>query len=192
MLAPSPSTRMTALNTIFILVLAFAAVFVESSFGGLRRLIGAQIDLLPGLMVYASLSSGMVTVTLLAACGGLWFDSLSANPLGVSILPLFLIGFAVQHFRHLILRDQSYAQLVLGFAASAFAPLLSLVILLSGGADPILGWGSLWQWFAMTVLGGLLVPVYFKLFDKVYHVLGYERVVESSFRSDREIARGRK
>ena len=43
----------------------------------------------------------------------------------------------------------------------------------------------------MTVLGGLLVPLYFKLFDKVYRTLGYERVVESSFRPDREIARGR-
>ena len=183
---------MSALNTIFILAIAFGAVFVESSFGGMRRIIGAQIDLLPALMVYASLSSGMVTISLLAVCGGLWFDALSANRLGVSIMPLFVIGFIIRQVRHLMLRDQTYTQLVLGFAASAFAPLLSLVIILSYGGDPILGWGTIWQWFAMTVLGGLLVPVYFQLFDKVYRVLGYERVVESSYRPDREIARGRK
>ncbi len=182
---------MSALNTIFILALAFVAVFVESSFGGLRRLIGVQIDLLPALMVYASLSSGIVTVSLLAVCGGLWFDALSANRLGVSIVPLFVIGFAIQQFRHLILRDQPYTQLVLGFAASGFAPLLGLAIILSYGGDPILGWGTLWQWLAMTVLGGLLVPVYFQLFNKVYRVLGYERVIESNYRPDREIARGR-
>jgi rod shape-determining protein MreD len=183
---------MSALNTIFILVIAFAAVFVESSFGGLRRIIGAQIDLLPALMVYASLSSGTVTISLLAVCGGLWFDSLSVNPLGVSILPLFIIGFIVRQVRHLMLRDQTYTQLVLGFAASGFAPLLGLAIILTCGGDPILGWGTIWQWFAMTVLGGLLVPVYFQLFNQVYRVLGYERVVESSYRPDREIARGRK
>lgn len=180
-----------AVNTIFILALAFVAVFVEASFGSFRRLLGVQVDLLPGLMVYASLTSGTLTVTLLAVLGGLWFDSLSANHLGVSILPLFLIGFLVQQFRHLILRDQTYAQLVIGFSASGFAPLLTLVILFTFGADPIIGIGFTWQWFVMTVIGGLLVPLYFRLFDKVYRTLGYERVVESSFRQDREIARGK-
>ena len=182
---------MSALNTLFILALAFVAVFVESSFGGLRRLIGVQIDLLPALVVYASLSSGLFTVSLLAVCGGLWFDALSMNRLGVSIVPLFIIGLAIQQFRHLVLRDQTYTQLVLGFAASGFAPLLSLGIILTCGGDPILGWGTLWQWLAMTVLGGLLVPVYFQLFGQVYRVLGYERVIESSYRPEREIARGR-
>jgi rod shape-determining protein MreD len=183
---------MSALNTIFILALAFLAVFVQSSFDGLRRLLGAQIDLLPALMIYASLSSGLVTVSLLAVCGGLWFDALSANRLGVSVAPLFCIGFAVQQFRHLILREQITTQLVLGFGASALAPLLTLGIILSCGGDPVLGWGTLWQWFAMTVLGGLMVPVCFQLFDWVYRLLGYAPAVESSYRPDREIARGRK
>ena len=43
----------------------------------------------------------------------------------------------------------------------------------------------------MTLVGGLLVPLYFKLFGKVYRTLGYERVVESTYRGDREIERGR-
>jgi rod shape-determining protein MreD len=182
---------MSALNTIFILVLAFVAVFVEASFGGMRRFLGVQIDLLPALMVYASLSSGMVTVSLLAVSGGLWFDSLSANHLGVSIVPLFVIGFVVQQFRHLVFREQTYTQLVLGFAASGLAPLITLAIILSYGGEPILGWGTLWQWFVMTLIGGFLVPLYFRLFNKVYRTLGYERVVEPSFRQDREIKRGR-
>jgi rod shape-determining protein MreD len=182
---------MNVVNTIFILTLAFVAVFVEASFDGLRRLLSTQIDLLPGLMVYASLSSGIVTISLLAVLSGLWFDSLSGNPLGVSILPLFSIGFVVRQFRHLILRDQAYAQLVLGFCASGFAPLFTLVLLFTCGAEPLIGWGFAWQWFVMTVLGGLLVPLYFKLFDKVYRTLGYERISEISFRDDREIKRGR-
>ena len=183
---------MNALNSIFILVVAFLAVFMEASFGTFRRLLGVQPDLLPGLMVYASLSAGMPTVSLLAVFGGLWFDSLSANPPGVSILPLFVIGAGVRQFSHLILRNQSYAQLVLGFSASGFAPLLTLIILFSSGAEPIIGLGFVWQWLIMTLLGGLLVPIYFRLFDKVYRTLGYERVAETSFRHDREIKRGRK
>lgn len=182
---------MNALNTIFVLVLAFLAVFMEASFGTFRRLLSVQVDVLPGLMVYASLTAGVPTVSLLAILGGLWFDSLSANQLGVSILPLFLIGFAVRQFSHLILRQQTYPQLVLGFTASGVAPLFTLVILFSCGEQPIIGWGFLWQWLVMTLIGGLLVPIYFRLFEKVYRTLGYARVSETSFREDREIKRGR-
>ena len=183
---------MNALNTIFILSLAFLAVFAEASFGSLRRLLSVQVDFLPGIMVYASLSSGLGTVTAVAVLGGFWFDSLSENPLGVSVLPLFVVGFIVHHFRHLILTDQAFAQLVLGFGASAFAPFLSVIILLSIGAQPLLGWGTLWQWFVMTLLGGLLVPLYFRFFHKVYRTWGYERIPDLTFRPDREIERGRK
>ena len=50
------------------------------------------------------------------------FDSLSANPLGVSVLPLFLVGFLIYRQRELILRDQPFAQFVLGLGASAAVP----------------------------------------------------------------------
>ena len=93
------------LQTVFVLAAAFLAVFWEAAFGGVRHLLGAQIDLLPALMVYAGLFSGITTVTLLAVCGGLWFDSLSANPLGVSMLPLFVVGLVIHVKRDLILRD---------------------------------------------------------------------------------------
>ena len=92
---------MNWLNTIFVLGAAFLAVFWEAAFGGVRHLLGAQVDLLPPLMVYAGLCTGMTTVTLLALCGGLWFDSLSANPLGVTVLPLFAIGLAIHLKREL-------------------------------------------------------------------------------------------
>jgi hypothetical protein len=91
----------------------------------------------------------------------------------------------------LILREQTYAQMVLGFSASAFVPLFTLIILFTCGEEPLIGWGSLWQWFVMTLIGGLLVPLYFALFDKVYRTLGYEPEVQTSFRQDRDIERGR-
>ena len=78
---------MTILNTILVLVAALVAVFIESAWDWPRSWLGAQIDLLPGLMVYVSLSAGLTAITLLAVVGGLGFDSLSANPLGVSVLP---------------------------------------------------------------------------------------------------------
>jgi hypothetical protein len=68
--------------------------------------------LLPSLVVYASLSGGVLTLTLVdAICGGLWLDSLSANPLGTSMLAAVLAGLLIQRSRDLILRQRPVAQL---------------------------------------------------------------------------------
>ena len=67
------------LNNILIFVAAFLAVFWEAAFNPVRHLLGAQVDLLPPIMVYASLTASIGTISLLALCSGLWFDSLSAK-----------------------------------------------------------------------------------------------------------------
>lgn len=182
---------MTWLSTILVLLAAFLAIFWEAAFGGIRRLLGAQVDLLPALMVYASLCGDFATVCLLALCGGLWFDSLSANPLGISVLPLFAVGVPLYINRGLILRDQTFAQFVLGLAASAAAPVLTLGLLLTAGHSPPLGWGTLWQLIVMAFGGALATPVCFALFDGLHRAFVHRSASQTSFRPDREIRRGR-
>jgi hypothetical protein len=182
---------MNVLQTILILAVAFLAVFGEATFPVLRHWLGAQVDLLPVLMVYAALNADLATVSLLAVLGGLWFDALSANPLGVSILPLYAVGFVICLRRDLILREVSFAQLVLGTVASAVVPALSVLLLLSGGKQPLIGWGSIWQWIVMTAGGAAATPLVFALFNWCNHALGYQPRTETSFRPDREIRRGR-
>jgi len=183
---------MNLLNTILIFVAAFLAVFGEAAFPGVRHLLGAQVDLLPAIMVYAALNASITTVAMLAIFGGLWFDALSANPLGITILPLVVVGFLICSQRDLILRELSFAQIVLGTVASAAVPALTVLLLLTAGKDPLLGWGSLWQWLVMTAGGAVATPVIFALFEWCNHALGYQPRVETSFRPDREIHRGRK
>lgn len=182
---------MNWLNTILVLGTAFLAVFWETAFSGVRNLLGAQIDLLPPLMVYASLCSGPTTIGLLAVFGGLWFDSLSANPFGVSVLPLFLVGLALHTRRELILRDQVFAQSVVGFAASAATPVLTILLLFTTGHTPLLGWGTFWQLFVMSAGGAAATPIVFVLFGWLHRMLVHDRATQSSFRADREIRRGR-
>ena len=182
---------MNWLDTIFVLFAAFLVVFWEAAFQGVRHLLGAQIDLLPPLMVYASLCAGLHTALLLALCGGLWFDSLSANPLGMTVLPLLVIGVAIYASREFILRSQTFAQLVIGLAASIAVPLITLLLLLSTGHQPLLGWGTLWQVLVMGFGGALATPVFFELFGWLHRKLGRVQVSEVSFRPDREIRRGR-
>jgi hypothetical protein len=183
---------MNPLSTILVLVGAFLAVFGEATFPALRELLGAQVGLLPALMVYAALNTGIATVAALAVLGGLWFDALSANPFGVTILPLFVVGFVIYLQRELILRELPFAQFIMGAIASAVVPALTILLLLTGEKSPLLGWGSLWQWLVMTLGGGAATPVIFRLFDWFHQALGYPPRAETSFRSDREIRRGRK
>jgi hypothetical protein len=183
---------MNLFQTILILTFAFLAVFGEAAFPALRHWLGAQVDLLPALMAYAALKSGITTIALLAVLGGLWFDSLSANPFGITILPLFVTGFAIYFRRDLILRELPFAQVVLGTVASAVVPLMTLLLLLSSGKEPLIGWGSLWQWLVLTAGGAVATPLIFALFEWCNHSLGYQPRTETSFRPDREIQRGRK
>ena len=183
---------MNLFNTILILATAFLAVFAEAAWQWPRHLFGAQVDLLPALMIYAALNVDVVTVSLLAVLGGLWFDSLSAGPLGITILPLFAVGFPVWLRRDLILRELPFAQLFLCAGASAAAPLLSVLLLLTAGREPLLGWGTLWQWLVLTAGGAAAAPLVFLLFDWCNRALGYQPHAETSFRPDREIRRDRK
>jgi hypothetical protein len=179
---------MIALHTILVLLAAYVLVFAQASLNGL---LGVQIDLLPALMVQASLTTGPATVALLALCGGLWFDSLSANPLGLSVLPLAGIGAVILARRDLILREQAFAQVVLGLAASFAAPAATLVMLLTTGRAPMLGWGTPWQLLVLTAAGGAATPALFWLIGLLTQTFGYREANLPSFRPDREIRRGR-
>lgn len=183
---------MKAFNSILVLVAAFFVVFAEAVVAAPRHLLGAQIDLLPALVVYAALETNIVVVSLLAILGGLWFDSLSANPLGLTILPLIAVGFPIFLQRDLILRELPFAQVILGGIASAVIPLLAVLLLLTAGQKPLLGWGSLWQWIVMTAGGAAATPVFFAVFEWCDDALGYKPRTETSFRPDREILRDRK
>jgi hypothetical protein len=182
---------MNPFQTILILSCAFLAVFAEATLSFPRSLLGAQVDLLPALMVYTALNAGLPTIALLAVFGGIWFDTFSANTLGVSILPLFAVGFPLYLRRDLILRNLPFAQFVLGAAASAIVPALTLLMLLSGSHQPLLGWGTLWQWIVMTAGGAVATPFIFELMNWCNGALGYQTRTETSFRSDREIQRGK-
>lgn len=182
---------MNWLSTFLLLFVAFLVVFLQSTVHGLRLVTGAQIDLLPSLMVYAGLNSGLGAITALALLGGLLHDSLSANALGVSILPLFAVGAFIHYHRGLILKEAPFARFILGVSASAAVPVATFLLLSNTERHPLLGWFSLWQLIVMSLLGGALTPWWFRFFDWANGLLTYRSEGTTSFRADREIKRGR-
>lgn len=182
---------MNPLHPFIVLAVAYALAYFEASFNGFRHFLGAQIDFLPALMVYAGLNHGLGVISLTAVLGGLLFDSISVNPLGVSLLPLLGIGLMAYRGREVLSRHDSTIQFFLGAAASAAQPLAVLFILMNLGIVPLLGWKSLWQFAVMTLGGGLFTPVCFALFRRLHQALDYQPAPQTSFRPDREIKRGR-
>jgi hypothetical protein len=182
---------MRAIHPALLLLATYLAVYLECRVTFLRNVIGVQVDALPAIVVYASLTSNLATVTLVAFCGGLWFDALSLNPAGVTVFPLLMTGMALLWFRDLIIRDQPYARQVLGFVAGVTVPALSLLLMLSLGAEPLLGWGTLWTLLVLGLAGALITPVMFAVFDRLRILFEFQPLETTSFREDREIKRGR-
>lgn len=185
-----PSTNWVAL-AVFVSV-GYAVAFAQSRVMFLRDLTGAQVDFLPGLMVYAAMAFRMEIVLACAAIFGLFYDSLSANVFGTSFAALAMIGLGASRFRELLLSDQFITHWVLGVFASALSPILAIVFLNLSGAQPLLGLGSLWQWVIMTAGGGLATPLWFKFFNQLDDASRFKEMPESTFRPDRQIARGKR
>lgn len=183
---------MSAMPLLLLLAAAFAAVLAQSALDLTRWLCGAQLNLLPALMVYAALTCKLPALMALALVAGLLFDSMSANPLGTMALALFLPAWLIHRQRALILRDLPFARLVLGLAATGATPIIAVLLLLSARHEVVLGWFSVGQWVVLTLIGGLLTPLLFELLEGARQALTYQRAPSTTFRSDREIRRRRR
>ena len=182
---------MNRLEPIFTLIAAWLAVAFEISFPGFRQLLGFQISLLPALMVYVALSSSLPSVALLAIVGGLAQDSFSTNPLGVTTVALALTGVLLHYKRDLVLRDQVYAQVMMGFLASALVPACVVLALMNTHNPVPLTWRLLVQWLVMAGGGAVAAPLVFRLFALISRLFTYQALPESHYRETRQIKRTR-
>ncbi len=182
---------MSRLTITALLVAAFTAAFLQAHASGLRHLLGAQLDLLTPLVVYAALLGHPATLATLATLGGLWLDALSVNPFGISILPLYLTGFLIQRNRELIQSDHPQTQWIVGLIACTLKLVLTLVLLLSLDHPPHLGWDTLWTLLVVATGGAALTPAVFWAFDRFNQAVHHPALGDPPFRADREIKRGR-
>jgi rod shape-determining protein MreD len=173
------------------LVTGYLVIFAQARFTAFRDLVGAQPDLLPGMIVFAAMAFHLGTVMLCAAVFGLLFDSFSANVLGTTFVSLAMIGFFCSRYRDLLLSEHFTTHWVLGLMASAIAPVISYTVLRLQDIKPLVAWGSAWHWAIMIAGGGVITPLWFKVFNRLDEALRYKELPESTFRPDREIARGR-
>jgi hypothetical protein len=182
---------MNWLPPVFAFVFAWGAVFSQTQFGLIYEWLGASVNPLPALMIHAGLTHSSSTIAGLAIFAAISLDALSPMKIGTSIIPLFTLAYVMHVRRHLILRNEAYARVSLGFGGGLFVPVATLAILTLSDRPILSGWSTLWQIGANGVFNALMCPVCFGIFDWLEKTFGDPPAVESSFRPDRQIKRGR-
>ncbi|HIL25243.1 MAG TPA: hypothetical protein EYG19_07570 [Verrucomicrobia bacterium] len=154
---------MKTFYTLGLLVIALFALYLTATLEWPQRITGTRIDPLPALMVCAALRAPLRALTVLAVLGSLWQTSLSADPPGISMVPLFAVGVAVSLNRRAIHTRLWSARFAVGAAAGALVPLATVGTLMALGREPLLGWFSFWQLAVMSLASGLLALLFFPL-----------------------------
>ncbi len=167
------------------------AVFCQTQFPILSGLLGIPLDIRPALIVYAALTHGLPTVVGIAVVASLGTDALSANPIGASLVPCFMLGMVLNLRRHLLLREQRYAQIWLGLAGGIAVPLVTWGLLMIDSRPAPMGFGVLLRILLLGFLNAAACPALFVVFDGLRELFDYKPIPEMGFRKDREIKRGR-
>lgn len=206
---------MNWIHPITVMLTVLLLTFVQSVLPGFRELTTVQPDLLPAVMVYVALHGGLPMTAATALLGGLAYDSLSAGPFGLSVVPLAVIGVFLHLRREVLLRESAWAQALLGAAAALVSSAMSLLLLrvlwplLAGTTEgtgpwpetvaalthePLIGPGLMWQWLVMAMVGAVGTPALYQFFRWIETTFQYQPVPKSGYRADRdrEISRGRR
>jgi cell shape-determining protein MreD len=182
---------MNYLPVYLLFLVLWLSLFAQTQFDWVRNLLGVPLSVIPALVVYTAFTHNLAVITTFTVFAGLALDSLSSSRIGVSVAPLFALGFLLHTQQSILLRDQTFAQVWLGMAGGAAVPLATGLILQLGSHSPAMGWGLIWQLLLLAAFNGLMCPVIFRLFDHLQKLFEYQPVQSTSYRSDREIKRGR-
>ena len=173
------------------ILIAIGVVYLEARWtvieGGWR----GQIDLLPVFAAYAALHGRIGVMAGVAVLGGCWFDLLSANPLGISMMSLFLTAYMLHGMHEVLLKGQMAAQFFVCVLAGALNPVIAGVILWVMGTGPMLGWGVIWQVLINAVCCGLAGPVLFLILNQLDQSLSYAPVAKPWNRPVVEVKRSK-
>ena len=122
-----------------LILMAMVLTYVQSHWSMMEGMWRAQIDLLPVFAAFAALHGGLGPIIGLALIAGSWLDVLSANPLGTSLVSLFLTALILHRLHEVLLKGQLAAQFFVCLAAGAFGPTIILPFSL-GNEHAAFGW----------------------------------------------------
>lgn len=165
-----------------------ALVWFQSWCNWPRRWLGVQIDLVPTLVMYCALYCSWRELFLVSIVGGVFFDSLSCNPMGCTSASLLLIGYWLYCYRKIFLYNRIPVQILLGCGVSVLVPFLTMIQLTGVIVAPVLEWKSVfWVLFILGATGGVVAPPAILWLNRILNsewVTGHRRYFSSSVRRE--------
>ncbi len=89
---------------------------------------GGRVNVLVALVVAVALNYGTATAMIVAIATGLLADTLFASALGLTALPLVVIGYTVGQVGRRLFRDEPLVAVVISFTSIAAFELLTLLL----------------------------------------------------------------
>ena len=175
-----------------LILMAMVVTYVQSHWSMMEGMWRAQIDLLPVFAAFAALHGGLSPIIGLALIAGSWLDVLSANPLGTSLVSLFLTALVLHRLHEVLLKSQLAAQFFVCLAAGALGPITSCLFLWVMSMQPLAGWGTLWQIVVNAMICGLAGPFIFLILNQMDRLVSYEPVAQPWNRSVVEVKRSKR
>jgi len=172
--------------------MAMVMTYLQSRWSVMEGMWRAQVDVLPVFAAYAALHGGLGAIIGVAMIGGAWLDVLSANPLGTSLLSLFLTALIIHRVHEVLLKGQLAAQFFVSLTAGGLGPVITYVVLWGMSMQPLAGWGTLWQIVVNAIICGVAGPFIFLILNQMDSWVSYEPVAQPWNRSVVEVKRSKR
>ncbi len=141
-----------------------------------RRILGVQPELFPVLVLYCALYRTWAELFIVTGVGSVFYDSLSLNPLGCTLLSTLLVSYVIHSNRSVVLFDRVRVQMMLGAGISVVIPFLTLFQLMNLSVPPFMNWAVLWTFVVLAGAGAIFAPILFWVLDKFF-----QRLPEKNF-----------
>ena len=155
------------MNTLIAIAGILIAVALQARMPALSWLGGVRVELLPGLVAYASLTLHRRRALALALVAGLAQDALSAAPFGISALAYGISTIVVTSLREALDRDLPWVQWSAGAATSITASVIAFFVV-------GLSFGNLLKMLVAATISGTVTVVVFLAIDYARMAWGIE------------------
>lgn len=157
-------------NTIWTVILATAAVILQSTLLSRLALFNVIPDLALCILIYSAYTNGTMTGQISGFLSGIFQDFLSASPLGMNCLIRTLSGALTGIFKGAFFLDIIFLPVILCALATLFKAFLHFILnMVFGAMIPSYPFFSMTLWIELA-MNSLLAPLLFFLLKKFKYI----------------------
>lgn len=171
------------------LLAAYLLVCLQISLDSLGFWIHGYIQFPVLAIIYSSTRKMPEISWIFCVITGLWIDSLSINPLGLSVLTLLGCNAISLRIRKALIGKTLLSDLSSGFLMGSLYPGLTVFLLILFGESPVIGWRFAISLVLSGVTIGFLTPYFKNLMDFILAQLEFKPVAGYRESEIREIKR---